>query len=293
MTANAADTLSEDQRGIAALLWLDILVAGLLALSGSFAGNLFMVSLSAYATLLVARDAACILVRHNGYQRRAHRYEFGTGKLEQIANLAIAAGKVLVGFWLAHSLYTKLAANNSAPTQMEVSVYALITLVYTLRCASLAGISRTSGLATFAPIGRSARKRLLIAITMQLAITLAAVSENTAIVVAALSSGVLIMTLVLIQTGLGQARDAIRDLVDHPLDNATETQIHAVLRTLNLRNQKIIDVRARCAGGVLFVELTIAAEPNQPLEEARQRFAELRKTFETGLPGSDIVIRLA
>lgn len=254
--------------------------------------------LGALALLLgaaLATGSLCLvaqLVRHGGIAlahaiaaggarlargRMRRQYQFGLEKLGRCCELLLGLALVAAAAWL-------------------IRIGPAVTLDLAGRAPAVAACAAVAHLAWLLWSWPEERRRSAsrwVGFAAQLALTLAAVSQDPAFVrFGDLAAGVLVASLSL-RHGLRIAIDAVRDLVDRPIDPETLLPVLETLEGAGIPLETIARLRSRQVGPRLFIELELRPRPDDTLEALTRRLASAGQAVRAGGHSVDLAFRLA
>lgn len=261
---------------------------------GLLGGSLTIVAESVRWFLMLSIQTYSLIVMRRINRGKVADLEFGTGKLEQICNLAIATGMIVGAILIARGALDLAIQGHSNASPLGLTLAAIVNAVNALvNFAAWYEIKRTAGPAP--PV--IVRAQLQVRLTMftsscivQMTMTVAAITRDPVIAAWADSSGALFVAGYMTVTAIGMLRAGLPDLLDRSVDEASQI---AVLRSLahHYRDYDRLDhIRSRRSGKLVFVEIALGFDAGLPLCEVDRRAAAIKETIAGEIEGADVSI---
>jgi cation diffusion facilitator family transporter len=285
------------ERSIQTGLMLDYSILSLLIVIGVIGGSLTIIAEAIRGTLMNAIEAFSLIVLRRIHRGRLAALEFGTGKLEQIANLLIAFGMLGSAVWIVLSAVETITGDRQegAPIGLAAAAIAGAVNVY-INLVAWDGVRRAAeGDSSFIMQGQlSARVvKLMSSIVVQVTLTVAAVTTDAVIARWADALGSLLVTGVICRTAMGLLRAGIPDIIDRGLDQAARGAIERALARHREDYDRLDRLRSRRSGETLFIELALAFNPALSLFEVSRRIEGVRAAILQEVGAADIAIAIA
>lgn len=218
---------------------------------------------------------ACIetLVVRAALRRVPDQYDFGLEKLERSCQLILGLILMIAGGWILSAL-PALAAEGTQQAPVQAAIAATCHAGWLLW--AWPGLAPRGGTRP-------------VALAVQLALTAAALSPDAGAAQFAdlLASGA-VAALALVQ-GARVLFDSLRDLLDFPADGRRLAQVLEILRANGLERRRLLRLRSRESKERLFVHLTVAAAPDEPLAALGQRLSQAKAALEATTHNVDLV----
>jgi divalent metal cation (Fe/Co/Zn/Cd) transporter len=284
------------ERSVGLGLALDAAILSALIAIGLLGGSLTILAESIRATLMAITELLALLVMRRIHRGAVTGMEYGTGKLEQGANLLIGAALAGAALWVAAGAVHLLAGDAAVASPLGLTLGAITAAVncYVNYIAwnAVRRAARGGGSLIMEGQLRARTVKLVSSMLVQGTLTVAALSTDDVVVAAADAAGSLLVAAVMTVTGLRMVRSALPDLLDR---SPGETVRRVVERTLAAQPggaALLGRLRARRSGGTLFVELTLSFDPALTVAEVGLRTAALRDAVCAELPQADVAIQL-
>jgi cation diffusion facilitator family transporter len=241
-----------------------------------------------YAAETLGSLLSWIALRRLG--KSAQRYDYGLHKLESVVSLFVA----LVLFLGAAAAAWNAALRFIEPLPLEGAelgvVFGFVSLVFNLwiftRNRRVARLERS-------PIMESQWRLYLakavanVAVVAPLGVALLFEGYWTRYLDPASSA---LLALFVFGSALRLARDAFAELLDESIDDETRGRILAALARHAALFLAVKKLRARRAGGALFVELALYFDDNLSLAETRRRIDVVKNAVASRLPNARVVV---
>lgn len=284
------------ERSVALGLGLDAGILSVLIVIGVLGGSLTIAAESVRAALMAMTELLALLVMRRIHRGTVTGMEFGTGKLEQGANLLIGGALAAAALWVVAGAVRMLAGEAPIATPLGLALGAIAAAVNCyINLVAWAAVRRAAGAGRSLIMQGQLRARfvkLLSSLLVQITLTVAALSTDDAVVLLADVAGGLLVAAVMTVTGLAMVRAALPDLLDRAPGAAVRDTVERALDRLPGAAGRLAGLRARRSGGTLFLELTLAVDPALSVAELERRLASLRAALGAELPEADIAIQL-
>jgi divalent metal cation (Fe/Co/Zn/Cd) transporter len=271
-----------------------LLLAMLIVAVGS--GSLTLLGETIRSTLIMMTGVWYFVVLAKAARHAGQRYQFGTGKLEQAGNVAIALALAAAGLWLASRAFALIAVGKSEAEPFALALAATANAAHTVRTGfsvwARSAAKAGNGQPTYGVPSPVSSSRFVSLLIVQTALTVAAVARDPEVGLAADCLGAIFVGLLMTAAGVRMLWEAALDLIDHPLRGKAEEAIAQLLLEEGIQAEELVGMRSRRSGRDVFVELTMDPVETGSFEEARQRLAHVRHGLEDRLGGLDVSIRL-
>jgi divalent metal cation (Fe/Co/Zn/Cd) transporter len=182
-----------------------IMVLVLLVVSLGF-GSLTLLGETIRSASIIITGGWTLVALSRAASDAGQRYEFGTGKLEQAGNAAVALALALAGLWLASRAFDRIVLATSAVEPFGLALAATANAVLAVRTGFLVAARSTAEAkseqpphAVPSPAGAS---RLLSLLLVQITLTVAALVRDPAIALAADGLGAICLGLLMMAAGV-------------------------------------------------------------------------------------------
>jgi divalent metal cation (Fe/Co/Zn/Cd) transporter len=265
-----------------------------IALAGVLGGSLTMIAETIRAVAVTAMEVFGLVV-----MRRIHRgvladLEYGTGKLEQIANVAIALGMLGGAMWILSRAVAIVDGDEPVGTPLGLAMAAIVGAVNLyLNLVSWDAIRRVVRAGDSVIMqGQLASRvvKLVSSLLVMVSLTIAAISTDEVVVAAADAVGSLVVSGVIVVTAFFILRQAIPDILDRSAGPAVQGAIERALDQHRAAFAALRRVRSRRSGRAVFVEIALSFEGGLSHAEVEGRAAALRETLRQEVADADIAI---
>jgi divalent metal cation (Fe/Co/Zn/Cd) transporter len=264
----------------------------LLFAAALYSGSLSLIGLSIAGLALAAREALGVSLPRKLSREFSHYFQYGLGKVMQAGNLFIALCATIAGFWLAGEAFGRIVSGVSEISPLGFALAATTNALVAVWHGVLAyGHVAPFDRATQVLLGLRRRVFTLL-VTVQAFLTIVVLAKDPEIAHWVDTFGATVVSLIIVGASLKLAWDCVCDLVDHPLDKEQEAAITTLLYREGVQPEEFVDLRTRRCGQQVFAELTLRMLAPMPMEEARQRLADLRHALATAVADLDLVIKL-
>jgi divalent metal cation (Fe/Co/Zn/Cd) transporter len=292
------DAARRRERSILVACLLDCSILVPYAVVGLLANSLTMVAETMRGVLMVALELVLLAVLRRIHRGRTTEYDYGVGKLEQFANLAIGVTTGACGIWLLFSAVTRWW---SPPEQAGLGlVFAAMLSVANLglnaaalRGLWLAGKDGTSAIMTVQIRGRVVK--LISSALVAVAIGVNAASEVMgdappwlSPLAEALGTG--FVGLVMVQLAVSLWRESVPHLLDRSLDEARQASINRALAGHFTEYDALLGVKSRIAGKQAQVDIALGFTPERQIGDIQRVADAIAADLRDLIPGSVITV---
>ncbi|GAB5468142.1 MAG: cation diffusion facilitator family transporter [Rhodospirillales bacterium] len=298
MASSRRLTAQERQRERALLYTLiaDIAIVGVIAVVAVASGSLTMGAELIRTVLMVALEVFSFVAMWRIHRGRFADFEFGHGKIEQLANLGIAVGLLVGGGLVLTGSITALTGTPQVLSPLGLAFAASVAAINTsenfLAWYAMRRAAKAEANAILTSQMRARWVKLVSAVVVQLALTIAAITYDTLVAHWLDGLGAIFVGCFMILTAVGMFREGLPDLLDKGLDEAAHL---AILRALSAHDESYTlfhGVRTRSSSGHMFVEVELGYPKDLPLEEIDRRRMALEKSFHEELGPCDITVKV-
>jgi ferrous-iron efflux pump FieF len=285
------------ERAVLFALVADIAILLVITVVALLGGSLTLLAESVRGALMDTIEGFALLVMRRIHRGRLDGFEFGPGKLEQVANLAIAVGMLGGAAWIAFGAVSLVTGGRPIGTPLGLALAAIVGALNTyINLIAWDAVRRAArGEASLIMQGQlTARNvKLVSSLVVQLSLTVAAMSTDDVIIAWADAAGALFVVGFIVLTALGMLRAGFPDLVDRAVE---ETVQHAINRALarHFDDYARFDrVRSRRSGRQIFIEVALAFDSGLTMQEVTRRIVMLTATMRGEIADADIVVLAA
>jgi anti-anti-sigma factor len=282
------------ERSILLAICADTVIIAVMVQIGVFGGSFTMLAEALRASLMLAIEIFSIVV-----MRRIHRgvlrgFEFGPGKLEQMASLSISVGMFGGAIWIAFGVLHIIAGERALGTPLGLTLAAMWGAVNTwvniMAWDAMRRAALTGGSVIMHAQFRARTVKLFSSLFVQATMTVAAISQYDVIVAWADAIGSSFVAMFIVYSAVEMMRSGLPDLLDRTVEEGLQIAVNRAL-VRHFKDYDIIDrVRSRRAGGKVFIEIALRVDGNLALGEADQRAEALRATLNEEIRRADVSI---
>jgi len=288
-----ADQHAKERSILFAILADSAIVAAMIQV-GVVGGSFTMVAEAMRASLMLAIEIFSLIV-----MRRIHRgvltgFEFGAGKLEQVASLSIAVGMFGGAIWIAFGVLDIIAGERPLGTPFGLALAAMLgalnTWVNVIAWDAMRRAARSGGSVIMRAQLRARSVKLFSSLFVQATMTVAAVSLNDVIVAWADAIGSGFVALFIVINAVEMMRSGLPDLLDRAVEEGIQAAVNRALARHFSDYEHLDRVRSRRAGEQVFIEIALGFASNLALGEADRRVAALKSTLNEEIRRADISV---
>jgi cation diffusion facilitator family transporter len=231
--------------------------------------------------------------------RRIHRgvlvdMEYGSGKLEQVANFMIGASMLMASAWISWAVLRILTGQRTLGTPAGLAFAAMIGMVNvyvnvlawdSVRRAAAGG----SSLIVDAQVTLR-RVKLATSVVVSISLTVAALSTDDVIVAWADSLGSLFVATYLVINAMSVLREAVPDLLDRSAGKEVQQVVKRALAAHSGHYTRLDRFRSRRSGRTTFIEIALGFDLTLTMAEAQRRMETIKDAIRQELEGVEISI---
>lgn len=293
-----SDALTDQQRSrersIVIALGLDTVMLGLYVTAAIVAGSLTMVAELIRGVLMTVIEVTALMVMRRIHRGRTAIYEFGSGKLEQLVNLTIAAGLLGGALWIVLDVLRLVAAGEAHGRPAGFAFAAIITAINTyanlLAWDGVRRAAQSGGSLIMQGQLQSRLVKLVSSACVVVTLTIAARATDGVVIVWADAIGALLVAGFIMHSAAGMITSGLPDLVDLAVNEACQATITRMLAQRFDDYDALGHVRTRRAGDVVHVEIALGFRPDLPIGEVSARIAAMKADLQRELGQADVSI---
>lgn len=223
-----------------------------------------------------------------GVLRRIHRgvlvdLDYGTGKLEQVANLVIGATMLLASAWIVVGSLKILSGERELGTPIGLAAAAVVGFINLyINVIAWDAIRRLPGVldSTILKAQLTLRRtKLLSSVIISVDLTVAALSTDPVVVAFADAVGSMWVAGYMTVIGIQALRGSLPDLLDFSAGKSIEEAVGRSLIRHSADYKGLQRVRTRRSSHTAFVEIALEFEPGLTMAEVDRRIAALKATM--------------
>lgn len=263
-------------------------------LIGILGGSLTMVAETIRTSLMGLIELFSVLVMRRIHRGELADLEFGTGKLEQIANTVIGAAMLGGAIWIAGKALAQIVGERSIGTpfglMMAAVAGALNLYVNLLAWNSMRRVLRTESSLVMVAQLRARTVKLVSSLCVLGTMTLAALSTDTEVVAWADAVGSLFVATFIAMNALDLLGSGLTDLLDRSAGRLVRASIERALARHAGDYGQVERVRSRRSGRVVFIELALRFDPGLTIAQVNQRIDALKQSLGREIEHADISV---
>ena len=258
-----------------------------------WSGSLTMLAELVRAVLLTALEVFVFRVLRQVHRGRLSEYEFGSGKLEQFANMLVGLAMLLGAAWIAVKMFGRVHA---PPLQDAAGLWAAAAMGFAnlaLNAYCFHALWRSGKDGTSIIINGQIQSRLakLLASTLVACAMLvnAAVTSPAAALAADLAGSALVVVVMAVLGG-SLLRKALPHLLDRTIDENGQAAINRVLIRHFDAYDELAHVRARLTGDGALVEIGLRFAGAMPLSAVQRVVDTVSRDVAELIPGVRVTV---
>lgn len=283
----------------AAVLYTALADAANITLQFVFAAatrSLSLLSEAIRGTLMLAVEVYAYFVLRAVHRDRLGKFRFGIGQLEQMCNLAIGAGLVLSGLWVAHQVAQLVVFERAAATPlglaMAAATNAVNVVINSLGWFAMFSASRSDDSAIYTAQLRARTVKLFSCLVVQTAMTIAALAKDPLISTWLDGFGASFVAGLMVTIGVKMIWDSLPDLMDRSVPEDLATTIETILRETDITPDRVAGRRTRRAGSFPQIELTLAPSAREGVRDFLERAERLHRHLQSKMPDADVSVAI-
>ncbi len=258
--------------------------------------SLALLSEAIRGALMTALEIYAYFVLRAVHRGRLGKLRFGVGQLEQMCNLAIGAGLVLSGLWIARQVVLLVVFDYTPATPLGLATAAVINavnvVINSLGWLAMLSASRSDDSPIYSAQLRARTVKLLSCLFVQATMTIAALAKDPLISAYLDGLGAAFVGALMVAIGLKMVWTALPSLLDRSLSPEISERLGAILREAGVEPEHLVRQRTRRAGDLPQVELTLSAAGCRQVGDFLARAGRLEGRLRRELPAADITIAL-
>ena len=283
-----------EENSVQFALIADFSLAALLAVIGIFGGSLTITAEAIRGTLMDLIELFSLVVLKRIHRGEFADLEFGTGKLEQIANTVIGAAMLGGGFWIASRVVALLVGERPPGTPLGLALAAMAgALNLYINFLSWDRVRRAIRAESSIVMQGQLQSRwvkLISSLFVLTAMTVAALSTDDDVVAWADVLGSLFVVAFIVVNALNMLSAGLIDLLDRSAGRRVREAIDRVLARHADDYGKLARVRSRRSGRVVFIELALRFDPRLNIGQINHRIDALKQSLGREIEHADISV---
>lgn len=263
-------------------------------LVGVLGGSLTVIAEALRGALMMSTEVFAYFLMRRLHRGQLTDLEFGTGKLEQVANFLIGGGMLVGAAWIFSGALSIIAGERNLSTPIWLAVGALtgainVVVNFTSWDGMRRAVRQESSLVMLAQY-KSRTVKLFASCFVILALTVAALAPDEVVVAWADAIGSTFVAGFIVVNAIDILRDCIPDLLDRSAGRTVRDSVERALARHETEFRRMQRLRSRRSGRAVFVELTLDFEETLSMGEVNRRILRIRETLLAEIEHGDISI---
>lgn len=282
------------ERSLRFAMGVDALLIVVVSCIGLIGGSLTIIAECVRGTLMLTTEIFAYMAMRRIHRGQLAGLEFGHGKLEQVANLAIAAGMVFGAAWIGWGAVGLAFGDRPPATPGGLAASAMIAASNTF-LNFIAWLSVLQATPSGSPVIMEAQLRsrsvkFVSSCVVLVLLTISALCLDPVIAIWCDVLGALFVAGFILATAASMARGGLPDLLDQSANEAVQRSINRSLARHFDDYDQLGRVRSRRSGKTIFIEVALGFDPRLTFVEVNRRVDAIRATFIREIPDADVSI---
>jgi divalent metal cation (Fe/Co/Zn/Cd) transporter len=265
-----------------------------LLLSGILGGSLTILAEAIRGALMSLTEIFSLVVMRRIHRGELADLEFGTGKLEQVANTMIGAAMLGGAVWIVVRALAVLVGERAvgAPFGLAMAAIAGALNAYLnfLAWDRMRRALRTESSLVMVGQLRARTVKLASSLFVLATMTLAALAMDEEVAAWADVIGSLFVAAFIVANALDMLASGVADLLDRSAGRAVRDAIDRALARHAGDFGQVARVRSRRSGRVVFIELALRFDPGLTIAEVNRRIDGLKQSLGREIEHSEISV---
>lgn len=275
-------------------LVVDFGLASLLLLIGILGGSLTVLAEGIRGGLMDLIEFFALMVMRRIHRGQLADLEFGTGKLEQIANTVIGAAMLGGAIWIAAGAVAMLVGETAVGGPLGLAMAAgagAVNLYFNFIAWGRVrrAVRAESSLVMLGQL-RARRVKLVASLFVLVTMTFAALSTDVEVVAWADAIGSLFVAGFIVVNAVDMLLYGLADLLDRSAGRLVREAVDRVLAHHAGDYGQLARVRSRRSGRVVFIELALRFDPGLSIAEVNRRIDVLKQSLGREIEHADVSI---
>jgi divalent metal cation (Fe/Co/Zn/Cd) transporter len=275
-------------------LMVDFGLATLLLLTGILGGSLTGLAESIRGGLMDLTELFALMVMRRIHRGQLADLEFGTGKLEQIANTVIGAAMLGGAIWIAAGAVAMLVGEKAIGTPVGLAMAAemgAVNLYFNFVAWGRVrrAVQAESSLVMLGLL-RARAVKLFASVFVLVTMTVAALATDDEVIAWADATGSLFVACFIVINAVDMLSNGLADLLDRSAGRVVREAIDRAIAGHAGDYGKLARVRSRRSGRVVFIELILRFDPGLNIAEVNRRINVLKQALGREIEYADVSI---
>jgi divalent metal cation (Fe/Co/Zn/Cd) transporter len=275
-------------------LAVDFGLAILLLLIGILGGSLTVLAEGIRGGLMDLIELFALMVMRRIHRDQLADLEFGTGKLEQLANTVIGAAMLGSAIWIAAKAVSILVGQRAVGTPFGLTMAAVagaLNLYFNfIAWGRVRGAVRAESSLVMLGQLRARTVKLVSSLFVLVTMTLAALSTDGEVVAWSDAVGSLFVAGFIVVNAVDMLIYGLADLLDRSAGEVVRDAVDRALSRQAGAYGQLARVRSRRSGRIVFIELALHFDPGLSMAEVSRRIDDLKQSLGHEIKHADISI---
>ena len=282
------------ERSIAFALAMDFAIIAAYSMTVIVSGSLTMLAELLRGVLMTVIEVFALMVMRRIHRGRTAMFEFGSGRLEQLVNLAIATSMLAGSVWIATGALGRLVGEGHAGTPAGFALAAIAAsfnlYINVLAWDGMRRAARGGGSLIMQGQLQARVVKLVSSAGVQISLTIAALSSDGVVITWADSAGALLVCGFIVHSSLGMIKTDLPDLVDRAVNEDVQAAINRMLIRHFDDYERLDLVRTRRSGTVVHAEITLGFRSDLTMADVTRRIEAMKASLREDVGEADIAI---
>ncbi|MEQ8650854.1 MAG: cation transporter [Kiloniellales bacterium] len=296
-SANIGPNARAREKAIRFAIIVDSVMLTALVLTALASGSLTILAELVRGSLMFTLELIAYLTMCRVHRGRFHAFDYGSGKVEQVANIGIAGGMLIGGVWIVLSALSNAVSGGEFLSSFGLALAAVFAAV-NLYVNALAWyeVSKAARLERSVILEAQLRARwakALTSVVVFVVLTLAVLARDRLVVTWLDVIGALVVAYYMISVSLDMLRESLIDVLDRSLDEEAQLKIIQALVDVADDYDHYDALRTRRAGNQVFIDVALGFDDALALGEVDKRRRRIEERLKDCVSGADVVVRVA
>lgn len=287
------EQLAEERSLIFALVADTAITVAFIAV-GLFGGSLTITAEAIRVILMLMIEAFAFAVLRRIHRGTLADLEYGTGKLEQIANVLIGLGLLAGAIWIFSQALAIVDGEAHVGTPFGLALAAIVgavnLLINLLAWDGMRRAMRADSTLVMAAQLKARIVKLISSLFVIVTMTVAALSTDVVVVAWADVIGSAFVAIFIFVNAIDMLKTGIPDLLDRTAGKEVRASVERALARQAALHGPLYAFRSRRSGRVLFIELALGFEAGLTLAEVGRRIETLKQALRSEIANAEISI---
>jgi divalent metal cation (Fe/Co/Zn/Cd) transporter len=283
-----------EENSVQFALAADFGLVTLLAVIAVLGGSLTMAAEAIRGTLMDVIELFSLMVLKRIHRGELADLEFGTGKLEQVANTVIGAAMLGGALWIGSRVVAVLTGVSAPGTPFGLAMAAMAGAVNLyvnfLSWDRVRRAMRAESSIVMQGQLQSRRVKLVSSLFVLITMTVAAASTDDRVVAWADVLGSLFVAGFIVVNAFEMLSTGLVDLLDRSAGRKVHEAIDRALARHANDYHELARIRSRRSGRVIFIELALRFDPALSIAQINQRIDALKQSLGREIEHADISV---